>query len=48
MMLVAVIERDNVVIPIEFEPIENEGLKYGKRDCEHEAAKRLMKRIKPF
>ena len=31
MMLVAVIERDNVVIPIEFEPIENEGLKYGNR-----------------
>lgn len=48
MMLVAVIERNNIVIPIEFEPIENEGLKYGKQDCEHEAAKRLMKRIKPF
>lgn len=48
MMLVAVIERNNIVIPIEFEPMENEGLKYGKQDCEHEAAKRLMKRIKPF
>lgn len=46
MMLVSVIERDNIVIPIDFEPIENEGLKYDKQDCEHEAAKRLMRRIK--
>lgn len=46
MMLVAVIERDNIVIPIDFEPIENEGLVYDKQDCEQNAAKRLMDRIK--
>lgn len=46
MMLVAVIERDNIVIPIDFEPIENEGLVYDKQDCEQNVAKRLMDRIK--
>lgn len=45
MMLVAVIERDNMVIPLDFEPIENEII-YDKQDCEQKAAKRLMKRIK--
>lgn len=46
MMLVAVIERDNVVIPLDFEPIENEGFVYNKQDCEQKASKRLIKRIK--
>ena len=45
MMLLAVIERDNIVIPLDFEPIENE-IVYDKQDCEQKAAKRLLKRIK--
>lgn len=45
-MLVAVIERDNMVIPLDFEPIENVGIVYDKQDCEINAAKRMMKRIK--
>lgn len=44
-MLLAVIERDNIVIPLDFEPIENETI-YDKQDCEQKAAKRLLKRIK--
>jgi hypothetical protein len=45
-MLVAFIERDNMVIPLDFEPIENAEIVYDKRDCEINAAKRMMKRIK--
>ena len=45
MMFLAVIERDNIVIPLDFEPIENE-IVYDKQDCEQKAAKRLLKRIK--
>ncbi len=45
-MLVAFIERDNMVIPLDFEPIENVGIVYDKQDCEINAAKRMMKRIK--
>lgn len=45
MMLVTVIERDNIVIPLDFEPIENEVI-YDKQDCEQKAAKRQVKRIK--
>lgn len=45
-MLVAFIERDNMIIPLDFEPIENVGLVYDKQDCEINAAKRMMKRIK--
>lgn len=45
-MLVAYIERDNIMIPLDFEPIENVGIVYDKQDCEINAAKRMMKRIK--
>lgn len=45
-MLVAFIERDNILIPMDFEPIENTEPSYDKQDCETNAAKRMMKRIK--
>lgn len=45
-MLVAYIERDNIMIPLDFEPIENVGIIYDRQDCEINAAKRMMKRIK--
>ena len=45
-MLVAVIERDNMVIPLDFKPIENVGIIYAKQDCKINTAKRMMKRIK--
>lgn len=45
-MLVAYMAMGNVMIPIDFEPIENVGIVYDKQDCEMNAAKRLLKRIK--
>lgn len=44
--LVAVISMGNVTIPVDFEMIENIGTVYNKQDCEINAAKRLLKRIK--
>lgn len=44
--LVAVISMGNIVIPVDFEMIENVGKAYNKQDCEINAAKRLLKRIK--
>lgn len=35
-----------MVILLDFEPIENLGIIYDKQDCEINAAKRMMKRIK--
>lgn len=34
------------MIPIDFEPIENAGIVYDNKDCEINAAKRLLRRIK--
>ena len=45
-MLVEVIERYNMVIPLDFKPIENVGIIYAKQDCKINTAKRMMKRIK--
>ncbi len=45
-MLVAVISMGNIIIPLDFEPIENIGISYDKQDCEINAAKRMLRRIK--
>ena len=45
-MLVAYMTLGNIVIPVDIEPIENVGKTYDKQDCEINAAKRLLKRMK--
>ena len=45
-MLIAYMAMGNVMIPVDFEPIENVGVTYNKQDCEMNAAKRLLPRIK--
>lgn len=46
MYLVCLIKLGNTMIPIDFEPIENKEEKYDKQDCEINASKRLLARIK--
>lgn len=45
-MLVAFVSLGNIVVPLDFEPVENVGIVYDKQDCETKAAKRMLKRIK--
>ena len=45
-MLVAYMALDNILIPVDVESIENVGKTYDKQDCEINAAKRLLKRLK--
>lgn len=45
-VVLAVIPIGKVIVPVDFEMIENEGVQYDKQDCELKAAKRLLKRIK--
>lgn len=41
-ILVAYMAMGNVMIPIDFEPIENVGIVYDKQDCEMNAAQRKL------
>lgn len=45
-MLVAVVSMGNIILPLDFEPIENTDQEYDKQDCELKASKRLIERIK--
>ena len=45
-VLVAIISMGNVNVPVDFEMIENIGVQYDKQECEINAAKRLLTRIK--
>lgn len=45
-MLVAFVRLGNIVVPLDFEAIENIGIVYDKQDCEINAAKRMLRRIK--
>ncbi len=45
-VLVAIVTMGNIVIPIDFELIDNEAINTSKQDCETNAAKRLLARIK--